>query len=663
MMAIIGDPCLTGTCLGLPATVRCRPGVATTFTNTLRSVPEDIVLGPPRTAFASAAGARNQSRTLDTANRPSFGAQGDETARGDRQSFRDKFTRQGPRDDVDTEGSHQARSGNQQNRRATNEHDSWSGRQSRLPGQDEGEKGSHRSGYREQNRDNNLDTKTSRGFDNHRRDGVNEANDTRRNGHGRGRNEHSWYRDDKDGEVFEGKRDTTRARDWREKNRGSARKADIDWNQNTKPEVDPEWMDEPDVAEKKHAHTQEDFERWKERMKAGNGPTQENAPPTGEQRPHHEPTFSGLTSSAGKVKVDTPLMIDPSIDGFFGQWNEPGRKKITTDDGAAQAKAEMSKAKAAKASKFTGFFGAKALPTELEPEAPVMSPFTAPADSSTEDKEGFQRILKLLDQQQTNPAKDGAAREQSSRMPASSAAQARQQQDASNLQSLLSPRSKNGGPPPQNKDSEFLLNLMRQSRQANSTVPPELLPFSNLVVTPQQTPGPPPGLPNTMPREDAQPHDKLNPTPTSDRKRPPPGLYSTQPPGVMDAQRFGKDGLEFAPSIISQHVPQRQSMMPPPGFQAPLRTSGQFPPGLMASMQSPIHERGNPYGMRMGPGNAPPGMPPPGFSNAPPPGFAPMPLNPDNANRMFFGGPPRPPVEGFGEAGGDFGLGQFRRQD
>lgn len=620
------------------------------------------MLGPPKTAFASAAGARHQNRTFD-------GVQSSDTARGDRQNFKDKYSRQGQRHDADVDDTQDSRPGTQTHRRVTNDGEPWSSRPSRFSGQDEADRGPRRNGHREQDRDREhvSDSRAPRGFENHRRD-VNETNDNRRNGHGRGRNEPSWYREEKDGEMTENRRDTTRIREWRD-NR-STRETNLDGNRQTKQELDPEWMDEPDVHEKKQAHTQEDFERWKERMKAGNAPTQENAPPSGDQQKGHERTISGIVSPAGKAKVETPLVVDSSIDGFFGLWADPG-KKATSNDDEQQTRTEASKAKAAKSSKFTGFFGAKALPTEREAESPATNPFAAPADSSSEDKEGFQRILKLLDQQQTIPAKEGLPREPIYRrnMPASPGAPL-QQQDTSNLQSLSSPRAINGASLPPNKDSEFLLNLMRQSRpqlaqtssgdprQSNS-IPPELLPFQNLLVSS------PPGLPNTLTRaEEPKPFDKLNPTPTPDRnKGPPPGLFDSQRPGPHDSQRMGKEGPEFAPSYITQHVPQqRQSMMAPPGFQPPLRNPTQFPPGLMASIPSAtILDRGNPFGgMRANP-HLPPGMAPPGFMNAPPPGFGPMqqPLN------QYFGGPPRPPGEGFGEVG-DFGLGQApfgRRQD
>ncbi|KAI4223945.1 MAG: hypothetical protein L6R36_005051 [Xanthoria steineri] len=644
------------------------------------NVPEDIVLGPPKTAFASAAGARNQVRTFDAASRLSFGAQGDETARGDRQNFRDKLAKQGLRNDVEAEGAQEPRSGAQQHRRGTNDNESWSARQSRILGQDESERGSRRNGYREQDKDNIHEPRTPRTFDALRRDATNsETNDTRRNGQGRGRNEPSWYRDDKDAEVTDSRRTTNKTRDWREKNKGNAWETETEWKTGSKQEVDPEWMDEPDVHEKKQTHTQEDFERWKERMKAGNGPSQENVPTPSQQRPNHERAVSGLASPPAKAKVGTPLVVDPSIDGFFGLWNDSSKKEASTEEGAPHVKAEASKPKAAKSSKFTGFFGAKAVPAEQETEAPVISPFAAPADSSSEDKEGFQRILKLLDQQQTNPAKDGISREQALRnMPASPAARTQQQQrGSSNLQDLLSPRAKNGGPVPPNKDSEFLLNLMRQSRsqppkagdqRPGSSVAQDLLPFNNLLISPHQNPGLPPGLGNMMGRQDAQSHDKLNPTATPDRKGLPPGLFDPRP-NPHESVRMGKEGLEYAPSFISQHAPlpqsQRQAIMPPPGFPAPLRNPTQFPPGLPSNMPPAGQDRGNPFAMRMNGSNGLPGMPPPGFTNAPPPGFAPMPMNQDNAARMYFGAPLRPqPGEGYGEAG-DFGLGagQFRRPE
>ncbi|KAL8951699.1 MAG: hypothetical protein Q9222_002347 [Ikaeria aurantiellina] len=658
-------------------------------------VPEDIILGPPKTAFASAAGARHPSRTFDSPNRPSFSAQADSTSRLERQMLRENHTQQVTKGDADVDGSRDTRSGVQQHKYPSNEQGARSGRQPKVSLQEEGERGSRRNQYREQDRDrdNEPESKAYRGFENYRRDGAtNETQDTRHNGQGRGRPESSWYRaSEKDGEVFENSRDNARERDWRGKARGNGREADNDRGQSNKQEVEPEWMDEPDAPKKKQTHTQEDFERWKERMKAGNGPSQENNPPSRDQRPNHERHISGISSPHGKSKVETPLVVDSNSDGFFGLWNDPNKQVPSTDEGAAQTRAEAPRIKAAKSSKFTGFFGTKPAPVEQEPEPQPVNLFTAPADSSSEDKEGFQRILKLLDQQQSNPAKEGNAREQVFRnVPNSPPAQATNEgRSSSNLPNLISPRPKNGGPLPPNKDSEFLLNLMRQSRSGqansndgrpNSSIPPELLPFSNLIVSPQQTPGPPPGLPNIMARQDAQAHDKLNPTTAPDRKGPPPGLFDAQRPGLNDPQRLGKDISEFPPAFIHHNMTQRQGMMPPPGFPAPLRNPSQFPPGLMSNMPSVAgQDRGNFFGGRMGPGPGPgpvnvpppPGMPTPGFNNnnnninAPPLGFPPL-MNFNQEQRMFLagGGPPRSAMEAYNDEAAFVPVpGPFRRQD
>ena len=62
--------------------------------------PEDIVLGPPKTAFASAAGPRS-AKTFDSPNRGSFA---DDEGKGDRSSFRDRF-REGVKGDRDAQKS------------------------------------------------------------------------------------------------------------------------------------------------------------------------------------------------------------------------------------------------------------------------------------------------------------------------------------------------------------------------------------------------------------------------------------------------------------------------------------------------------------------------------------------------------------------------------
>ncbi|KAL9039596.1 MAG: hypothetical protein Q9214_004814, partial [Letrouitia sp. 1 TL-2023] len=378
MIPEIEDPLLIGAPREGPATVR----------DTNQDVPEDIVLGPPKTAFASASGARNSNRAFDSPSRTSFGVQPDD-GKGDRHSLRERSSRQGQKVDVDGERLQESRNGNTRFRRGTNDHDPWYGRQERSLGTDENERGTHKGAIREQekDRDNNRDTKNSRAHDTHRRDARETNGDTRRNGSAR-RHESAWHREGKETDNSEGRRNATRPRDWRDKEMGDTRVAEREWLPNVKSERDPEWMDELEVQEKKQTHTQEDFERWKERMKAGNIPSQEFDNATPQQGSDHQRNVSGISINEGKSKAETPLVVDQTFDGFFGLWNEPAKKAVT-DIQELQAK-DTRQSKAPKASKFTNFFGAPtpALARADPEEADELSTPDALKSSSSEDKEG-----------------------------------------------------------------------------------------------------------------------------------------------------------------------------------------------------------------------------------------------------------------------------------
>ncbi len=490
-----------------------------------------------------------------------------------------------------------------------------------------------------------------------------------------------------------------KTRDWRDKEKAGMRGADRDWNKAAKQEQDPEWMDEPEPEGKKQSHTQEDFERWKERMKASNGPTQDSS--VDQQPSIHERSTSVLSNSAVKGKVETPLVADPNFDGFFGLWNEPKDTAVSNGIHAQPAKS-MSKVNTPKPSKFTGFFNPKptAVQVDPEPSIPSVPPIETAQDSSNEDREGFQRILQLLDRQQPSPVRNSTPpREQVLRnLPSSPPVQSPRSRDSANgLEGLLASQVSREGPP-QNRDSEFLLQLMQQTQQprlntsqANigdqrqgAAAGPGILPLSNLPISPRDllrqtsTTNPLPGLYIEPVRDDLPRRDKLNPN--ADRKGPPPGFYEVpntqrhpsvganqQPSLPSGLQR--PPGLEQLPSSYSQFpVPRQNNIPPPPGFQAALRNPNPFPPGLMATMPNP-NDRGPQYGMRPGV-NGPIGMPPPGFMNmnVPPPGFPPLPFNQEgriSPPRMFLGaGAQRPPMDGFGDAG-NFQIppGAFRRQE
>ena len=566
---------------------------------------------------------------------------------------------------------------NQNRRSVKDDSDMWSGaRQQRSSGLDDGERPYRRNGDRGHEKEGQAgrDSRLNRGFENHRREGDREADTesgTRRQGVGRGRNEPSWYRDEARAEEGGTAHKENRPPGWQDTDRGTTgglRWSDRDRPKGAKVDLDPEWMGAPESETTNQTHTQEDFERWKERMKSGNATKSD---PKVEDRGSHDRTESGAGSSGATIKPDTPLVVDSSVDGFFGLWNQP-KNKMTTENpvNGVTSKETNTGNKMTKPSKFTGFFNPK--PDPEPPKAQSPPTWFAPAtDSSNEDKKGFQRILNLLGQQQQQP-QDGDSipprRAQQQRDTiASPPGPASRGLENSDLHSLLGTGSSPANAVPQGRDSEFLLKLMQQPQQHRSDLnqgnlsgrravqdaTSGLLPLSNLMIsphdTPQQTPStqPPPGFFDDVPAR-----DKLNPG-TERRAAPPPGFFENSvprpsPAGAPQQSQFPlglqrPPGLDQVPPGYTQNVqPQRQNMIPPPGFQAPARGQSNFPPGLTPNDRLQF---GMPASGR--------GMPPPGFMHPVPPGF-PLPFGQEGM-----------PYGAFGEGGGNFGHafppGQQRR--
>ena len=646
--------------------------------------PEDIVLGPPKTAFASASGARSNSKISGTPQRSSFTNNEDPAVKDDRTTFRDKYSKDGQRNERNGE-KRDSKLGATQNRRSVkDDSDLWSSvRQQRNPANDDHERLHQKNGDREHDRtrEGGREHKAQRGFENHRRDGDADADGghaSRRIGPARGRNEPSWNREEsriQDG--GDGDSEMAKPRDWRDKERRGARGPERDWNRGGKVELDPEWMDEPEPESKEQKRTQEDFERWKERMKASNGSTQDTPLSPVEQRPSHDRTVSNAGTGVAKAKVEAPLIVDSSLDGFFGLWDKPKKDEelmgSTTGIGMKPNLANTA-AKVSKPSKFTGFFAPKA---DAEPPKEYASHplLESLKDSSSEDKEGFQRILKLLDQQQTQgeKAKTPPHAQNQRDVPASPHSQSRGAAERNELYGLLGTRVSQENNMPPTRDSEFLLKLMQQPQQTRQELnhgniggrrpaqdtAPGLSAFSNLMISPPDTSQQTPSnafSPEFFNGDDMQPRDKLNPTSGAERRGPAPGIFDQRPSAVGAPQQAGfssglqrPPGLEQLPPGYAQHLlSQRQTMNPPPGFQAPARGQNAFPPGLIPGNPSERLQYSIPSNSR--------GMPPPGFMgmNAPPPGF-PIPFNQES---MPFG---FGDAAGFGQGGHGFMPGQQRR--
>lgn len=178
---------------------------------------------------------------------------------------------------------------------------------------------------------------------------------------------------------------------WRERER--EKRNDRDWDRGAAAaEKDPEWMDEPAEREDKNAmKTQEDFERWKERMRAGNTQTdvkEESAP---------QEAATPVKLAAEVTKPATPLVHDgPGFDKLFGTWGEA--KRLDSPAEVRPAKTPAAKNK----SRFASMFAPKEEPQFDEPASPSIPGLAA--NGSNEDKEGFARILQMLGKNTMSPA-------------------------------------------------------------------------------------------------------------------------------------------------------------------------------------------------------------------------------------------------------------------
>ena len=272
----------------------------------------------------------------------------------------------------------------------------------------------HRDDRRFKDReDRDTKERSQRGFDTFSRDkdgDHDQERDTRRNGTGRGRNE-SWFRADGDGHAATRDRNSNgdklvnRSRGWRDKERddGVVERADRhdrgdrkwDRERDQRQEREPEWMDEP-ADERSQAHTQEEFQKWKEQM-------QGKDKPGGAKAPSDERGDAGGFFAVEKPKVDPVLTIDTGPDKFFGMWATP--KDDSAADSGISAKEGLTKPSAVgKASRFTSFFTPQEEPTRTQFEPPPPAPSVSDglgamfqnAAPDSREKAAFAELLQKL---------------------------------------------------------------------------------------------------------------------------------------------------------------------------------------------------------------------------------------------------------------------------
>ncbi|KAK2066998.1 hypothetical protein P8C59_000770 [Phyllachora maydis] len=329
--------------------------------------PEDIILGPPRMAFASSTLRTGRPRDADGAARDP-----DRQDRSDRFNYRnrtsdsenpvgDKF-----RDSRDTKAGPVRRRGDQEQ-----DSDGWSTVKPRKSFGHEGAErfqsrmgGTDRFGTRDHQRVRERDERDGEGRRRNLehvardKDGDEAFEAPRRSGLNRGRSE-PWFRDGKDeaapSQMSQRER-IDRNKNWRERESedrshekngdryGGDRERPFDrkWDRDREQRVErePEWLDEP-AEEKAQAHTMEDFQKFMESMKKSKaGPAEPDEPTAGPATRRENHSVDAANEADLKVASAPPVESGP--DKFFmafGGGSLDGKKQSAELKEAAKAKA------------------------------------------------------------------------------------------------------------------------------------------------------------------------------------------------------------------------------------------------------------------------------------------------------------------------------------
>ncbi|KAJ6112968.1 hypothetical protein N7512_008292 [Penicillium capsulatum] len=627
---------------------------------------EDIVLGPPKIAFASSRIGGKGS--FDLTDRPGRTADSDE--KNDRFNFRDKFfkERDGSERDVDRRDG---KSGAPNGRRG--EREDWNaGRPRRTFGPEDQERKPRRNGEfdRWETREGARDPNHERGI----RDKEGRFTAKKDGQQGRSKFEASWFRDENNHEAADADDDKPppRNREWRRDRHG----ADRDWTRGAKLEQEPEWLDSNDRDEPRRAHTQEDFERWKERMKAGSGAAPQGPTPQDKketesnfpaQQPETRPTDGEIFSHSS-----APFMSDNSMERFFGMLGDtkPTSQDISTPGPVdSDAKRDTPGPKAGKSSRFAGLFSPPPDSPAKGPEPqPAFKPFaeSGPPNAGA-DQEGFQRILQMLG---SGGGSSGGRSHNStpnqidpSQQPHStSIMHTEQPRLATNVGSPAFSRQDYGSPAQENPLARFTAKEPHP-REHRESGEPDLL---RMMMQQARIGNPPAGNPAQHAHGGVPPPPGLMPEVLP---RPPPGLSGQKTPNFLDdpaiANMQRPDGDQLRRRTANGPPPMGyfEDMPFPQGSQGPITPGGsrqsqppmplQRPPGLehmpppgWAGQPPPRHGNGP---SPMGP---PPGIPTPNRGINPnfPPGMMPMPGNAPSLNeRQAF---PRGPPPGYDAATG-----------
>ena len=298
------------------------------------------MLGPPKTSFAS-------SRSINRLAEPDTSALqsiADEDRDLESLSARTKYFRE--RDE--------------QSGKLNKDRESWTaGRQNNKTVEGRGPYGDKERNFGRNQRD---------------RQGPEIEEEGRRNGYGH-KQDQRWSR--------EGEKPTSRIppgdRGWRERDN---KRYDRGNERTGTQEREPEWMDEPLEQEEEQAHTVAEFEKWKQRMKAG-----KNAPPEKEN-------IEAELEENVLLQSHTAAPPAPHVglnSGAFGTWGETRPEINTPQTEPVQAKPAAAK----KSSRFASMFAPKEEPRPVETPVSPMPLMQAP-NGASQDQEGFARMLSML---------------------------------------------------------------------------------------------------------------------------------------------------------------------------------------------------------------------------------------------------------------------------
>lgn len=246
----------------------------------------------------------------------------------------------------------------------------------------------------------------------------------------------SWFKQDVPNDGLTTRERIEKATNWRARDnkdadgledRSGGRGHDRRWGRDReqRAEREPEWMDEP-ADSKSGGHTEEDFKRFMEQMKArdGGGVAKAAAPAV-------EPTMSPPEAAQSKAP-SAPPPIETGPDKFFMAFAAPPGLDGTTPGVSAEPKDVLTSKPAGKSSRFTSFFNA-AQEEKRRQEAqaqsqgqqlpiPLNSSSTEPQGSAPpeEEKAAFQQLLMKLQKQSLEASPSPAATQSLQGPPAAS---------------------------------------------------------------------------------------------------------------------------------------------------------------------------------------------------------------------------------------------------